>query len=100
LTKGDPVVVYGRLTLRSWTDKDGQARNTYEIDASVVGPDLSRGTCRVTRRGHAPAPDGWLDGAGGPGADTPPDPESVATDPGRSDDVTDDLAAAGAAAPA
>jgi single-strand DNA-binding protein len=43
LRKGDSVVVMGRLTFHEWDDPNGGGRrNTYEVQASAVGPDLSR----------------------------------------------------------
>ena len=41
LHKGDTVVVGGRLRFREY-DTEGGRRQTYEIEASSVGPDLSR----------------------------------------------------------
>lgn len=41
--KGDPLVVSGRLRMRSYTNKEGVRRVTPEIDASAVGHNLSRG---------------------------------------------------------
>lgn len=46
---GDPVVVVGRLYTRDWTDTDGNARVTYEMEAVTVGHDLSRGKARFAR---------------------------------------------------
>lgn len=43
LSKGDPVVVSGRLRIKEW-DEGGKRRLTVEIDARVVGHDLGRGT--------------------------------------------------------
>ena len=43
LRKGDSVVVMGRLTYREWDDPNGGGRRSrYEVDATSVGPDLSR----------------------------------------------------------
>jgi single-strand DNA-binding protein len=47
--KGDSVIVYGRLTYRSYEDKDGIRRNVHEIDAIALGPDLSRSTVEIKR---------------------------------------------------
>jgi len=55
LTKGDRVVVTGRLSTRSWTTKEGEARSGLEIDAASVGFDLSRGPVTQTRTHGAPA---------------------------------------------
>lgn len=43
LKKGDRVVVTGRLSSKSWTTEQGEERSGFEIDASAVGVDLSRG---------------------------------------------------------
>jgi single-strand DNA-binding protein len=50
LIVGDPVVVYGRITSRDWTTEQGEPRLSYEVDADVVGHDLSRGQARFQRR--------------------------------------------------
>jgi single-strand DNA-binding protein len=49
VTVGDPVVVVGRLYTRDWTDTEGNARVTYEMEAVTVGHDLSRGRARFAR---------------------------------------------------
>jgi single-strand DNA-binding protein len=49
VTKGQPVVVQGRLHVSSYDDKDGILRNIIEIDAGVVGHDLSRGVSSFTK---------------------------------------------------
>ena len=49
LRKGDPVVVQGRLSARSYVNKDGLEVNTFEVDATVVGHDLNRGMTSLTR---------------------------------------------------
>ncbi len=43
LSKGDPVVVSGRLRVREWEEGE-RRRSSVEIDARSVGHDLSRGT--------------------------------------------------------
>jgi single-strand DNA-binding protein len=47
---GDPVVVYGRIYSRDWTDDLGAKRTSYELDALAVGHDLSRGVGKFARR--------------------------------------------------
>ena len=54
LAKGQPVVVVGRLRQREWDDKDGVHRSTIEVDADLVGHDLSRGRASFTRRPRGP----------------------------------------------
>ncbi|WP_289032965.1 single-stranded DNA-binding protein [uncultured Arsenicicoccus sp.] len=96
LTKGTRVVVTGRLTSRSWEDKEtGQKRSAMELQVDEVGPSLRYATAKVSRtqRGQAqassggwqqqapsaPAGDPWstgrqpaADGWGAPGGDEPP----------------------------
>ncbi|MGH3978586.1 MAG: single-stranded DNA-binding protein [Pseudonocardiaceae bacterium] len=48
LAKGDPVIVSGRLRTREWTTEQGERRSVTELEASAVGPDLTR--CSVTIR--------------------------------------------------
>jgi single-strand DNA-binding protein len=55
--KGDKVIVTGHLSTRSWQSKEGEERNSLEIDAISVGMDLSRGPVtqlRVERPQAAP----------------------------------------------
>ncbi len=81
LSKGDPVLVTGRLRSRTW-EQDGVRRHTTEIDALTAGHDLSRGAAafrRATPEGvattPAPAP------ARPPGADPAPAPACAQADP-------------------
>lgn len=46
---GDPVIVSGRLYTRDWTTESGERRSTYELEASSVGHDLSRGIAAFKR---------------------------------------------------
>jgi single-strand DNA-binding protein len=51
ISRGDPVVVFGRLRVREW-ERDGRSGTSVEVEAQVVGHDLTRGTSafrRVTR---------------------------------------------------
>ena len=58
LTKGDPVVVTGRLRVREWEREDRRGV-AVEVDASAVGHDLSRGVTAFTRPARrADLPDG------------------------------------------
>jgi single-strand DNA-binding protein len=43
VTRGDPLIVTGRLFTRDWEDEQGVRRTLYELDAVAVGHDLSRG---------------------------------------------------------
>ena len=49
LRRGDPVLVQGRLELRTYVNAKDVEVVSFEIDAAVVGHDLSRGTSRFTR---------------------------------------------------
>jgi single-strand DNA-binding protein len=49
LDKGDPVVVTGRLYTRGF-EVEGQRRSMIELDATAIGPDLSKCTVTVHRR--------------------------------------------------
>ncbi|WP_369259428.1 single-stranded DNA-binding protein [Streptomyces sp. R35] len=60
LSVGDPVVVQGRLKVRTET-RDGQSWTSADVDAAAIGHDLSRGTSAFRRAakgdtGSAPAP--------------------------------------------
>ena len=64
LKTGDRVIVTGRLTMKTWTTEQGEERSGFEIDATSVGMDLSRGPVtqlRATKQGTvvatAPAAD-------------------------------------------
>jgi single-strand DNA-binding protein len=48
LRKGQPVVVTGRYYMREYTVEE-QVRTAYELEATAVGHDLSRGTTQFTR---------------------------------------------------
>jgi single stranded DNA-binding protein (ssb) len=79
IRKGQPVVVTGRYYMREYTVEE-QVRTAYELEATAVGHDLSRGTTQFTRVFHSPTPavtvardenglpsddsDRWLDLAG------------------------------------
>ena len=51
--KGQPVVVVGRLRQRDY-EKDGQKVTVVEIDADLVGHDLTRGTAAFVRSRRGP----------------------------------------------
>ncbi|MEV4557477.1 single-stranded DNA-binding protein [Kitasatospora sp. NPDC049285] len=48
VSKGDPLVVSGRLRVREWGE-EGSRRTEVEIDARSVGHDLARGTSMFRR---------------------------------------------------
>jgi single-strand DNA-binding protein len=47
--RGDAVVVKGRLDVRTYTGRDGQRRTAVDVEASALGPDLSRGVATFRR---------------------------------------------------
>jgi single-strand DNA-binding protein len=49
LKKGTSVIVLGRLSVRPYETKDGDRRQSVDIDAVAVGPDLGRATTIVKR---------------------------------------------------
>lgn len=49
VVKGDSVVVTGRLYVRQYTTDGGDRRESYELDARAVGPDLAWCTVAVER---------------------------------------------------
>ncbi|MGA8118042.1 MAG: single-stranded DNA-binding protein [Actinocatenispora sp.] len=53
LRRGDPVMVTGSLSAQSYTAADGTRRWSYELEASAVGPDLTRGTATFVRSAHS-----------------------------------------------
>lgn len=68
LRRGDPVVVTGKLTTRTY-EKDGQTRSVAELEALAIGPDLARGTA-VFRRSARP-PEAAAGAGAGAEADEP-----------------------------
>ena len=49
LTKGTRVIARGNLRQRSYDDKGGQRRTSYELDVDEIGPSLRYATAQVTR---------------------------------------------------
>jgi single-strand DNA-binding protein len=49
LSKGDRVLVSGRLSQDSWEGKDGQKRSSVRIVASVVAPSLEFASCKLEK---------------------------------------------------
>jgi single-strand DNA-binding protein len=47
--RGDAVVVKGRLDVRTFTGRDGQRRTVVDVEASALGPDLTRGVATFRR---------------------------------------------------
>src|SRR5690606_16317815 len=65
-TKGDRVIVVGRLEQRSWETQDGEKRSVIEVIADDLGPSLrwAQATIEKTTRSTAGGPGG----AGAPSA--------------------------------
>jgi len=49
LSKGDRVLVSGRLSQDSWEDKEGQKRSAVKIIANVIAPSLEFASCKLER---------------------------------------------------
>lgn len=48
IQKGDPIYVFGRLTVRTW-ERDDRSGTSLDITAEVIGHDLGRGTAVFKR---------------------------------------------------
>ncbi len=95
LTKGDRVIVTGKLRLREWSSS-GREGTSIEIDADAIGHDLNWGTARYTRTmGGSESGAATAD----PAADqTFPETEPPPTEiPRETDESEDDPALAGVA---
>ncbi len=53
LSKGDRVLVSGRLSQDTWESKDGQKRSTVRIIASAVAPSLEFASCKIEKNPRA-----------------------------------------------
>lgn len=51
LDKGTSVIVIGRLDEKSYTDRDGNERKSWDVTADAFGPDLRFQTVQVSRAG-------------------------------------------------
>jgi single-strand DNA-binding protein len=49
LSKGDRVIVVGRLKARSWETPEGERRSVVEIEADEIGPSLRWATAKPER---------------------------------------------------
>lgn len=74
VSKGDRIIVTGRLEQRSWETQDGEKRSKVEIVADEIGPSLRWATARVEKIRR----DGPSSGGGASQATSPP--ESVYND--------------------
>ena len=64
LSKGMRVVVNGNLKARSYEDRDGNRRTSYEIDVNEVGPSLRFAAAKVSRN-QSSGGGNWGGNAGG-----------------------------------
>ena len=69
LSKGDRVVVDGRLEQRSWETQEGDRRSKVEIVADEVGPSLRWATAEIQKTDRRTGGSG--DGGGGGGSSRP-----------------------------
>lgn len=49
IKKGQPVIVEGRMRTSEWVDKEDKPRTTLQVDANVVGHDLTLGIASFNR---------------------------------------------------
>jgi single-strand DNA-binding protein len=87
-SKGDRVIVQGRMVSRSWEDKEGNSRTSLEVQADDVAASVKNATVKITKMGrsggggdlnrNAPAAkptvedDPWADSADSAQSDEPP----------------------------
>ena len=65
ISKGDRVIVYGKLEQRSWETQDGEKRSKVEIVADEVAPSLRWATAQVSKiRRDGPSGGGSAGGGG------------------------------------
>ena len=69
LRRGDPVVIHGRLSAETWTNKVGIEVTSMEIEATFVGHDLGRGVSSFTRNPRPVAEAAEAPSPGQPGAE-------------------------------
>ena len=67
--KGDPLIVHGRLRTETWEPEQGGTATTLQVDASLVGHDLTRGISHFIKAPRtdrsATEPDGDADAESG-----------------------------------
>lgn len=59
LQKGARVIVNGRMRARSWEDREGNKRTSFEIDVDEIGPSLRWATAKVVRAGRSSGGGGY-----------------------------------------
>jgi single-strand DNA-binding protein len=87
LKKGTSVIVIGRLSVRPYETKDGEKRQSVDIDAMAVGPDLGRATTIIRRMERAVQPSVEADSAAPTADDFEPSAEASDEEDGGEGDV-------------
>lgn len=72
LLKGDPVIVVGRTFMETYTDKDGNERQSLKVNAYTVGLDLKRRSAAVARTPRGPKQGGSFSAGSVSEDDEPP----------------------------
>lgn len=67
LTKGTRVIAQGRLKARSYEDREGNQRTSWELDVDEVGPSLRYATAKVERQAARQGGQGGFGGNQGGG---------------------------------
>ncbi|WP_130840401.1 single-stranded DNA-binding protein [Corynebacterium neomassiliense] len=67
LTKGDRVIVTGRLRQRSFDTREGEKRTVFEVEVDEVGPSLRYATAQVAKTPRQGGQGGWSGGQQGGG---------------------------------
>lgn len=67
LSKGDRVIVTGRLRQRSYDDRNGERRTVFEIEVEEVGPSLRFATADINKSFRGGGQGGQGQGSGGNG---------------------------------
>jgi single-strand DNA-binding protein len=67
LQKGARVIVNGRMRARTWEDREGNKRTSFEIDVDEIGPSLRFATAKVVRAGRSSGGGGGYSGGNGGG---------------------------------
>jgi single-strand DNA-binding protein len=90
LRKGNSVIVIGRLSVRPYETKDGEKRQSVDIDAMAVGPELGRATTIIKRVERSVQPSVGAESAASTTDDfvTAAGPEGDDGDDGRDSEVT------------
>jgi single-strand DNA-binding protein len=88
LKKGSSVIVLGRLSVRPYETKDGDKRQSVDIDAIAVGPELGRAITLIKRAERAVPPSVEAQFAAPSADDLVPSVEASDGDDGDDGEVT------------